>query len=100
MLGHPTDRDFLGILSSGMITNCPVSPNTVLNANHIVGPNLAGVRGCTMRRPPESVTFNHVQISRALLEWHQRVTWVVDVMFVNGVPFLVSVSRGLKFSKS
>ncbi len=48
-----------------------------------------------MRRPPESVTTNHVQIPRMILEQHQVVTLTVDVMFVNGVPFLVSASRGL-----
>jgi hypothetical protein len=39
--------------------------------------------------------MNHIQIPRALLERHQRVTLAVDFMFINGVPFLVSVSRGL-----
>ena len=41
------------------------------------------------------MTTNHAQIPRALLEWHQRVTLAVNVMLVNGVPFLVSVARGL-----
>ncbi len=41
------------------------------------------------------MTTNYVQIPRALLEQHQRVTLAVDVMFVNRVPFLVSVARGL-----
>ncbi len=41
------------------------------------------------------MTTNYVQIPRALLKRHQRVTLAVDVMFVNGVPFLVSVARGL-----
>ena len=41
------------------------------------------------------VTTNYVQIPRAILEQHQLVTLAVDVMFVNGVPFLVSVARGL-----
>ena len=45
MPGHPTNQDFLGMVRSGMITNCPVSPTAVLNANRIFGPNLAGVRG-------------------------------------------------------
>ena len=31
------------------------------------------------------------------MELHWRVTIAVDVMFVNGIPFLVSVSRRLKF---
>jgi len=39
--------------------------------------------------------MDYVQIPRAILEQHQRVTLAVDVMFVNGVPFLVSVARGL-----
>ncbi len=41
------------------------------------------------------MTTNYVQIPRALFEQHQRVTLAVDVMFVNGVPFLVSMARGL-----
>jgi hypothetical protein len=95
MLGHPTNRDFLGMVYSGMILNCPVTPSAVQNANHIFSPDLAGVRGQTVRQPPESVTTNSVQIPRALLEQHQWVTLAVNIMFVNGVPFLVSVARGL-----
>ncbi len=45
MLGHPTGRDFLGMVRSGMILNCPVTPNAVQNAHRIFGPNLTGVRG-------------------------------------------------------
>ncbi len=48
-----------------------------------------------MTRPHESVTMNHIQIQRVLLEWHERVMLAVDIMFVNRVPFLVSVSRGI-----
>ena len=33
MLGHPTDREFLGMIRSGMILNCPVTPTAVQNAN-------------------------------------------------------------------
>ncbi len=62
------------------------------NANQILGPDLAGVRGQMVRRPPESVTTNHVEIPRAILEQRQEVTLAVDGMFVNGVPFLGSIS--------
>jgi hypothetical protein len=33
MLGHPTDRDFLGMVRGGMISNCPVTANAVKNAH-------------------------------------------------------------------
>ena len=97
MVGHPTDRDFLGMVRANMITNCPVTEKAVINANRIFGPDLAGVRGRTVRRPPESVTTDYVQIPREILERHRLVTLSVDVMFVNGVPFLVSTARGLNF---
>ena len=60
-----------------------------------IGPNLAGIRGRMVWRPPDSVTTNYVQIPRVILKRHQLVMLAVDVMFVNGVPFLVSVARGL-----
>ncbi len=53
------------------------------------------MRGHTVKRPPESVTTINVKIPRAILKQHQRVTLAVFVMFVNGVPFLVSVSQGI-----
>jgi hypothetical protein len=39
--------------------------------------------------------IDHVEIPQAILERHQQVTLAIDVMFVNSVPFLVTVSRGL-----
>jgi hypothetical protein len=48
-----------------------------------------------VRRPPESVTTDSVQILQVILEQYQFITLAVDIMFVNGVPFLVSMARGL-----
>jgi hypothetical protein len=95
MVGHLTDREFLGMVRSQMISNCDVTPTAIKNANQIFGPNLAGVRGRTIRTAPEPVRVDYVQIPRAILDRHGIVTLAVDCMFVNGVPFLVSVSRGL-----
>jgi hypothetical protein len=95
MVGHPTDRNFLGMVHANMIPNCPITPTTVKNANVIFGPDLAGVRGRMVGRPPESVRTDYVQIPLIILKRYQLVTLAVDVMFVNGVPFLGSVSRGL-----
>jgi hypothetical protein len=74
-----------------MIYNCSVTPTAVQNAHQIFDPDLAGIRGNTVRMPPDSVPTNYVQIPRVILEQHQLLTLAVDVMFVNGVPFLGSV---------
>ena len=95
MIGHPTDRDFLGMVRANCIMNCPVNETAVKNANQIFGPDLAGVRGRTVRRPPEAVRTDFVHVPRVFLERHRQVVLAADVMFVNGVPFLVSLARGL-----
>ena len=48
-----------------------------------------------MRETQAPVTTDYVQIPREILERHRLVVLAVEVMFVNGVPFLVSVARGL-----
>jgi hypothetical protein len=95
MLGHPTDRKFLGMVHLNMITNCDVTESAIKNAHAIFGLNLAGVRGRMVRIAPESVRVDHIQIPRVILDRHRIVTLMVDCMFINGVPFLVSTSRGL-----
>jgi hypothetical protein len=95
MMGHPTDRDFLGMVRANMITNCPVTVSAAENANTIFGPDLAGVRGRTVRRPPDAVRTDYVQLPRVILERYRMVVLTADVMFVNKVPFLVSQLRGL-----
>jgi hypothetical protein len=50
MLGHPTDHDFLGTVSGGMISNCPVTANAITNTHKIFGTDLAGIRGRMVRR--------------------------------------------------
>jgi hypothetical protein len=95
MVGHPTDRDFLGMVRANYIMNCPVTESAMKNANLIFGPDLAGVRGRTVRRPPEAIRTDFVHIPRIFLDRHRVVVLTADVMFVNGVPFLVSLARGL-----
>jgi hypothetical protein len=66
--------------------------NDDINTDHaIFGPNLASIRGKTVWRKPTRVVTDYVAISWALINIHSQVTVAVDVMFVNKVPFLVSV---------
>ncbi len=52
MLGHLMDKDFLGMVCSGMIANCPMSPTAMVKANRIFGPDLAGVRRGNSEKAP------------------------------------------------
>jgi hypothetical protein len=84
MLGHPTDCKFLGMVCSNMISNCVITDNAVKKSDLIFGPDLTGVRGRTVSRPPEPVHMEYEQITRMILDRHWIVTLAVDCMFVMG----------------
>ena len=95
MIGAPTEREYQGLVRLNLLKDCPISNTDIINANKIFGPDLANIRGKTVRRKPARVQTEYVDIPREILDIHRYVTLVADVMFVNKVPFLVSASRNL-----
>jgi hypothetical protein len=95
MIGNPTKREFSGMVCEKLINNCPVTVHDIKNATRIFGPDLANLGGKTTRTKPERVRVKIVQIPWDFVQLHKYVTLVADVMFVNGLPFLVTSSRGL-----
>jgi hypothetical protein len=95
MLGHRTNCTFLGMVGNNMIFSCPMIPAVVTNAHTIFCPDLAGVWGRTVRRLPNTVTTEYMQILQAILDCFHLVTLAAVIMFVNGAPFLVSMACGL-----
>ena len=95
MIGNPTERELEGMVQEKLIANCPVTVQDVHNANRIFGPDIANLRGKTTRKKPEHVRVDYVEIPRDFVDMHKYVTLVADVMFVNGLPFLVTSSRGI-----
>jgi hypothetical protein len=95
MIASPSERDFQGLVHLNLLKDCPITNADIIHTHKIFGPNLANIRGKTVCRKPEQVTMDYVDIPRVILDVHSRVTLVADVMFVNGVPFLVSASRNI-----
>ena len=68
-------------------------PHNLCNAKAISGgPDIAGVRGKTVWRVPKHVITDYVAIPQDFIMLHIYVTLVADVMFVNSIPFLVTLS--------
>jgi hypothetical protein len=76
-----------------MIPDCPITTENIKHADTLFGPDLATIRGKTVQRKLTRVVTDYVDILRALVDINKQVvTLAADVMFVNLVPFLVSVS--------
>ena len=83
-------------MSDGTLDNCPVIPNDVSNATAIFGPNLPRMQGASTREKPNKTNVEFTKFSREFYLQHKFVTLTADVMFVNGIAFLISFSRNIK----
>ena len=66
------------------------------NTHKIFGPILGVTRGNTVRQKPEHVKTDSVDITRDFLALYRFLSLVEDVIFVNNVTFLITMSHGNK----
>jgi hypothetical protein len=96
LAGYPSPKDLKYMASSNIIKNCYVTSTDVANANTIFGPDLATLKGKTVRITPPPVATDYVQIPKETMSLNRNTTLASDIMFVNGLPFLVSISQKIK----
>ena len=97
-VGYPSIKDFANMIKKNMIMNCPVTIEDVMRSEEINGPSIQALKGKTIRTKPSPVVSDCVEVPHAILEENRNFTLSVDVMFVNRIPFLTSISRHLKFT--
>ena len=69
----------------------------VLRAEQIFGPDIGALKGKTVRRQPPRVEVEEVPLPPTIQQHYQEVTLACDIMYVNIIPYLMSVSRHLRF---
>ena len=93
---QPGSRELMDV-SIKHLANCPITQQDVLAADDIFGPNLGSLKGKTVHRPNPHVSTYVDGIPPDLLNIHGNVTLCIDIMFINKIPFLVTISRDTKF---
>jgi hypothetical protein len=86
------------ILDNNLLSNCPVTTSDIARAEDIFGPDLGSLKGKTVRQTPGSVNVKNIDIPPYILENYGNVTLAADIMFINRLAFLVTISRNMKFS--
>eukprot|EP00956_Cyclotella_meneghiniana_P026461 scaffold57247_cov37-Cyclotella_meneghiniana.AAC.7 len=97
MMAHPPMEKMRHMVSrTNLVKNIPFTVTDLNNSEILFGRDRGAIRGKTVRRRPGRVRPEYVTIPMQLYEKLRDVTLCGDVMFVNGLPFFVTVSRGIK----
>ena len=96
-LGKPTVGDFDKLVRANQIKNCPITSKDITNAKVIFFLHLAGIRGKKVIHTTKQVDSDYVAIIREFQLLHKYVSLVFYVLFVNGIHFLITLSRKLHF---
>ena len=96
ILMHPNTRD-LGDNIIRYLKNCDVTPGDLKAAEDIYGPNLASLQGKTVRRATTIGRGHTEPVPERVYATHKHCDLSTDIMFVNKIPFLATLSRGIRF---
>ncbi|MEL7196301.1 MAG: reverse transcriptase domain-containing protein [Bacteroidota bacterium] len=96
-IGRPSTEHLVRIVEGGHLPNCPVTRADILAAEHIWGQDLGTLKGKTTRRKAVPVDGEIVKVSPTILQKYGQVTLGIDIMHVNRMAFLITISRHIKF---
>jgi len=95
--GRPSFRSYVQIVEEKKLKNCPVNKDDTVAAEHVFRPDVGSLKGKMVRTSQGRVQASLLPIPAVIMERHPHVTLAADIMKVNGVAFLVSISRAIKF---
>jgi hypothetical protein len=92
MIGNPSKKDYKGMVSGNLITNCPITTSNISNTRVMLGPDLGSIKGKTVRRTPAPMVADYVAVPCSLVETNKVITMAADVFFVDSTAFLLTIS--------
>ena len=96
-IGNPLVEDFKKIIRTNGIKNCPVTIEDINAAVKIFGPSISTLKGKSTRRTPAPVINDYIEIPKEIMKTHKDIHLCADIMYVQEVMFLVTISKNIKF---
>jgi hypothetical protein len=93
----PWDQTYSKIIMSNQLANCPVKCSDIITAKQLFGKNINALKGKTVYWSWSPIAGWINGVPPHVQEWYQYTVLGVDIMFVNKIPFLITISRGLHF---
>ena len=96
-IGRRSTQTFIKIVEENKLKNCPITKADILAAEDIFGPEVGSLKGKTARKKSPKVNVRLIPIPALIMERYQRVHLAGDIMKVNKMPFMVTISSTIKF---
>ena len=97
-MGQPSTATFVEELKNNGLLNCPVMPADVEAAEQIFVSDIGSLKGKMTRRNLPIIDSPITPVPASVLEKYRNVMMCVDIMYVNRVVMMISVSRNIKFA--
>jgi hypothetical protein len=85
------------ITDGAHMDNCPITCADIHAAEHIFGPNLGALKGKSVTKASIPVSGKIESVPPSIMERYQKAVMATDIMFINELPFLVTITCGIHF---
>ncbi len=92
IIGQPGVRQFTDITQKHLLHNCPITKADIAAAEDIYSTNLGSLKGKTVSRANQHVTTTVDEVPPDIMHIHHDVTLAIDIMFINAIPFFITIS--------
>ena len=89
--------DLKTIIKTNVIWDNPVNKSDIKLMEHLYRPNIPTIKGKTTRQHPHKLVGDVVSIPHKLCDTQCDVCLYIDIMYVNGMPFLTTISKNIKY---
>ena len=96
-IGCPSTSNFMRIICKGLLPGCLVTTADVMVAEDIFGTDMGALKGKTPRRRASKARPKLIHIPNDIRNKIKDVTLCADIMFVNQMRFLITISRDIQF---
>jgi len=97
IIGRPSTQDLISYVDKNLIPNCLVTRQDILRAEDIFGLNIGSIKGKTTYTTQEHVKVQSQDIPQEIMEKHGKVILAIDIMFINKIPFVMTMSHNIHF---
>jgi hypothetical protein len=99
LVGRPKQKDFIRHIEARSLTSCPITRQDAINAHAIFGRDIGSIKGKTTRRQLKGIlcAVDNNNTPKSIMEHYWDLTLCVDIMFVNKIPFFMSISCNIRF---